>query len=201
MINTNGRPVSVTTAYSETSTARVPGRSWTVRLMGHADHSATVSCSTAACRMPPRSKDLASLRAFAARHAAAHARAATVRPNASCHCRAEQCGAHQGIRVQCVGSVVLILRHDPTVGRVWSVAEVCAACAPLLPHTTVIAGAPRQRPAATAQHAPQVPAPRTPSAVPGGFSSPGTPGADADIESVRRPRRTARGTRRRSGPH
>ncbi|MEU2491071.1 hypothetical protein [Streptomyces sp. NPDC007883] len=191
----------VTTAYSETSTARVPGRSWTVRLMGHADHSATVSCSTAACRMPPRSKDLASLRAFAARHAAAHARAATVRPNASCHCRAEQCGAHQDTRVQCAGSVVMILRHDPTVGRVWSVAEVCASCAPLLPHATVIAAAAaRPRPAATAAapSAPEVPAARTPSSVPGGFSSPGTAGPETDAGG-RRPRRGGQRPRRRTG--
>ncbi|MDI9884707.1 hypothetical protein QMZ92_09945 [Streptomyces sp. HNM0645] len=193
--------MSVTTAYSESSTARVPGRSWTVRLTGHADHSATVSCSTAACRMPRRSKDLASLRAFAARHAAAHARAATIRPNASCHCRAEQCGAHQDTRVQCAGSVVMILRHDPAVGRVWTAAEVCAGCAPLLPHATVVADAPRPRPTASAaaQSAPRLPTARTATAVPGGFSSPGTPGADNDAGAARRHRHGVRGPRRRSG--
>lgn len=169
VITTNGWPVSETTTSSRTFTERVAGRSWTVRLTGHADHSATVTCSTAACKMPPRSKDLASLRVFAARHAVAHARAATIRPNASCHCRAQQCAAHPDHRVHCAGSVVMILRHDPTVARVWSVCEVCESCAPLLPHVTVLA-----RATASAPTAPQVPAARTTNEfmVPGGFSSP-----------------------------
>ncbi|MGW2939658.1 hypothetical protein ACWDA7_50190 [Streptomyces sp. NPDC001156] len=133
-----------TTAYSEASTAaRLPGRSWTIRLTGHADRTAIVTCSTAGCRMPPRSRDLAALRAFAAQHAAAHAKTATVRPNAACHCRAQQCSAHPAAKVpQCTGAVVLVLRHDPSVGQVWTLAEVCATCAPLMTHTTVLARAP-----------------------------------------------------------
>ncbi|MEU6071908.1 hypothetical protein ABZ864_47695, partial [Streptomyces sp. NPDC047082] len=155
---------------------------------GHADRTATVTCTNTACQMPPRSKDLAVLRAFAAQHAAAHAKAAKVRPNASCHCRSLQCGAHPDTKVHCTGSVVLIVRHDPSVGRVWSVEEVCEMCAPLIPNATVVARAAR-RPspdAPAAGHA--VPAP-APAPVPGGFSSAGaTDGSEG--KPVRRSRRT-----------
>ncbi|MET9509421.1 hypothetical protein ABZX62_13215 [Streptomyces flavidovirens] len=60
---------------------------------------------------------------------AAHAKAATVRRNASCHCRAQRCATHEHThehtRVHCAGTVVLVLRHDPTVGQVWTLEEVC----------------------------------------------------------------------------
>lgn len=108
--------------------------------------------------MPPRSKDLAALRAFAAQHAAAHAKAATVRPNAWCHCGSTRCEAHPEARTHCASAVTLILRHDPTVGRVWTIEEVCAACAPLLPHTTVVARAAHPRRTAE-QSVAAVPAP------------------------------------------
>jgi len=108
----------VTTVHTEASTERVPGRSWTIRIISHGRTTASVTCSTTACRMPPRSVDLAALRAFAARHAAAHAKAATLRPNARCHCGAQSCGAHPDTKTHCAGAVLLILRHDPLVRRV-----------------------------------------------------------------------------------
>ncbi|MFM9633206.1 MULTISPECIES: hypothetical protein [Streptomyces] len=192
----------MTSVYSESTTERVPGRAWTVRLQGYSDRSATVTCTTEACRMPPRSKDLASLRAFAARHAAAHARAATVRPNAWCHCGSQRCGAHPDIRTHCAGAVVMILRHDATVRRVWSVEEVCETCAPLIPNATVLARAARParsttRPAETTAPA-QVPAPARPAGVAGGFSSPSATPADTTAAPAQRSRRTSR-PRRRSG--
>ncbi|MFE5407018.1 hypothetical protein ACFQ9Z_38230 [Streptomyces sp. NPDC056580] len=188
----------VTTAHTETPTDRVPGRAWTIRLTGHSDRSATVSCTTEACRMPPRSKDLAALRAFAAQHAAAHAKAATVRPNAWCHCGSTRCEAHPDTRTHCAGAVTLILRHDPTVGRVWTIEEVCAACAPLIPHTTVVARAARPRPTVE-QPTAAVPAPAR-AGVPGGFSSPDTAPADgAPAPGRRSGRRTQRPQRRRTG--
>jgi hypothetical protein len=112
----------VTTAYSEAATAeRTPGRSWTIRLTGHTDHTATVTCSTAGCKMPPRSRNLAALRTFAAQHAAAHAKTATVRPNAACHCRAQQCSMHPAAKATlCAGAVVLFFparREHPRCGR------------------------------------------------------------------------------------
>ncbi|GAA3110894.1 hypothetical protein [Streptomyces echinatus] len=183
----------MTTAYSESSTERVPGRAWTIRLIGHRDHSATLSCSREGCRMPARSKDLAALRAFAARHAAAHAKAATVRPNAFCYCGSQQCSAHPGT-VHCAGAVVLILRHDPAVGQVWSVEEVCAACAPLIPNATVVARAARQSRNAE-QPAPQIPAPASPG-IPGGFSSPGAAPAEGQPAPARRSGRPAQRRRR-----
>ncbi|MGW7647128.1 hypothetical protein [Streptomyces bobili] len=194
----------MTTVYSESTTERIPGRAWTVRLHGYSDRSVTVTCTTEGCRMPPRSKDLASLRAFAARHAAAHARAATVRPNAWCHCGSQHCGAHPDIKAHCAGAVVMILRHDSTVRRVWSVEEVCETCAPLIPNATVLARAARPtrstaRPAATAAPA-QVPAAARCAGVAGGFSSPSATPADTTAGPARRSRRTSqRADRRRSG--
>ncbi|MER7577614.1 hypothetical protein [Streptomyces sp. NPDC126514] len=189
------RTILLTSACSEASsvpgTARIPGRSWTVRLTGYGDRTATVTCSTAACRMPTRSKDLASLRAFAAQHAAAHAKAATPRPNAACHCGAEHCAAHEDAKVYCAGAVALILRHDPAFGRVWSIEEVCAACAPLIPHARIIARAATPQPRTARPSAAAVPAPAR-SAVPGGFSSP----SPAEGDGLPRPRRSGSRPRR-----
>lgn len=192
----------MSTAHSEPSTERVPGRAWTIRLTGQSDRTATITCSTAACRMPPRSKDIAGLRAFAAQHAAAHARAATVRPNAWCHCGSQRCAAHPDTKTHCAGAVLLILRHDASMGRVWSVEEVCAACAPLIPHVTVLARA--ARPTRTTEQ----PALRTPASVPapagqvvpGGFSAPAASFSDGDTaRPVRRSGRAPRPARRRPG--
>ncbi|MER6345101.1 hypothetical protein ACWC10_05995 [Streptomyces sp. NPDC001595] len=188
----------MTNAYDESFTERIPGRAWTIRIIGHGSRAASVTCSTAACRMPPRSEDLAALRAFAAAHAAAHAKAATVNPNAYCHCGSQRCGAHPDTKTSCAGGVVLILRHDPLVRRVWSVEEVCETCAPLIANVTVLARA--ARPARTVKQTAtpnvQVPAPARP-AIAGGFSSP--PG-DGDAPPARRPRRAPQRPRsRRSG--
>ncbi|MFC8019076.1 hypothetical protein [[Kitasatospora] papulosa] len=186
----------MTTAYSESPTERIPGRSWTVRITGHGSRAASVTCSTAACRMPPRSEDLAALRTFAAAHAAAHAKVATINPNAYCHCGSQRCGAHPNAKTSCAGAVVMILRHDPIVRRVWSLEEVCETCAPLIPNATVIARAERpnrttQRPATPAA---QVPAPARPG-IAGGFSS--AP-AEGDPAPARRPHRAPQRPRRRS---
>lgn len=150
--------------------------------------------------MPPRSKDLAGLRTFAAQHAAAHAKVATIRPNAWCHCGSQRCGAHPDAKAHCAGAVVMILRHDPTVRRVWSVEEVCETCAPLIPNATVLARA--ARPARTTERptakTAQVPAPARPG-VAGGFSS-AAPAATDDAAPVRSARRAPqRPRRRRSG--
>ncbi|WP_367318977.1 hypothetical protein [Streptomyces sp. HUAS ZL42] len=153
-------------------------------MTGHRDRTASVSCSSG-CRMPPRSRDIAALRRFAEAHAAAHARAATVRPDAACGCRQQKCAAHEGTRIGCAGMVVLALRHDPAVGQVWTLTEVCSACAPLMTHTKVVGRAtPRARPA-TDSRTDDVPPGEVPSsgpreapaatltrAVPGGFSAP-----------------------------
>ncbi|MFI9122486.1 hypothetical protein ACIGW0_24385 [Streptomyces bikiniensis] len=145
--------------------------------------------------MPARSRDLAALRAFAARHAAAHAKAAAVRPNASCHCRAERCEAHPGEKTPCAGEVVLILRHDPIVGQVWIVEEVCGMCAPHIPHARILARAavPAGRttagPATRSQgqgRAQVLPRP----GVPNLFSSAGA--AEVGTDTIRRPRKPRR---------
>lgn len=113
----------------------MPGRTWTVRLTGHPDHTVSVICSTAACRMPPRSKDAASMRRFAAEHIKAHGRLGGARPNAACSCGSAHCALHES-RVQCAGSSLLVLVHNPAVGQVWTLAEVCQTCARDIPHLT-----------------------------------------------------------------
>ncbi|MER5376299.1 hypothetical protein [Streptomyces sp. NPDC002553] len=188
----------MTTAYSESSTERIPGRAWTVRITGHGARAAQVACSNTACRMPARSEDLNGLRVFAAAHAAAHAKAAKVNPSAYCHCGSQRCGAHPEIKTSCAGGVVMILRHDPIMRRVWSLEEVCETCAPLIPNATVVARAARpdrttKRPASPN---PQAQAPARPG-IAGGFSS--AP-AEGDPAPVRRSRGVSqRPRRRRSG--
>ncbi|MDX3311884.1 hypothetical protein ACWGH3_01265 [Streptomyces sp. NPDC054884] len=128
--------------HPDAPSARRPGRCWTIRVVGHRDRTASVTCSSA-CAMPPRSRDLAALRRFAEAHAAAHARAAAVHHDAACWCRRQRCAPHEDVRVSCAGTVVLVLRHDPSVGQVWTLSEVCSACASLMPHTRVLSrGAP-----------------------------------------------------------
>ncbi|WP_331725945.1 hypothetical protein [Streptomyces sp. NBC_00470] len=190
----------MTTAHSDTITERTPGRAWTWRLIAHPGRQAAVTCSTERCRMPARSSDLPALRAFAARHAAAHANAATIRPHARCYCGTQRCGAHPDTKTHCAGSVVLILRHDPALRRVWSVEEVCEACAPLIPHATVLARA--ERPARTPDRtpAPDTPTPRTaPPGIASGFSAPPPSAGDSDPGPVRRPRRAGQRGRGRTG--
>ncbi|MFF7296686.1 hypothetical protein [Streptomyces sp. NPDC008265] len=131
------------------------------------------------------------MRRFAADHARAHARLAGVRPNADCSCGAAQCALHEA-RVLCGGSALLVLVHNPAVGQVWTLAEVCQACARQIPHTTVLAtGSPAAAPAP--QGAVGVPpAPRA--AVPGGFSSPETaPEPSTAARKARRPQRRRQG--------
>lgn len=198
----------------ELSTGRTPGRTWTVRLTGHADRTATVTCSTAACTMPAKSRDIAGLRRFAALHVASHAKAARVRERASCQCWAQSCTAHEGMRVHCSGSTVLVLRHDPAVGCVWHLAEVCAACAKLMTHTRVVAlpaptaqpeaAAPRperrqgQRAGRDGEAGPRVPATTAAAApVAVGFSSPTPTGGD---EPQRRAPGQARRGQRQGAP-
>ncbi|MGR4878148.1 hypothetical protein ACIPUC_01765 [Streptomyces sp. LARHCF249] len=171
--------------------SRVPGRTWTVRLTGHGDHTVSVSCSTEACRMPPRSKDTTAMRRFAAEHVRAHARLATVRPDAACACRAAECGFHEDTRASCTGAPLLVLIHNPAVGQVWTLAEICQGCAPLISHTAVLGRAQRPTAArASAASAPVSPVPTSPGparvAVAGGFSS---PEAAPEAVSRRRPHR------------
>ncbi|MGW6753139.1 hypothetical protein [Streptomyces sp. NPDC055006] len=185
----------MTTAYSESSTERIPGRAWIVRIIGHSGRVASVTCSTAACRMPLRSEDLTALCTFAAAHAVAHAKAATVNPHAYCHCGSQRCGTHPGTKTSCAGEVVMILRHDPIVRRVWSLEEVCAMCAPLIPNATVLARATRPNRTAKPPTTPtgQVPAPARPS-IAGGFSSAPAEGDPAPARrSSRAPQRPRRG--------
>ncbi|MFK0238993.1 hypothetical protein [Streptomyces vinaceus] len=141
------------------------------------------------------------MRRFAAEHCRAHARLATVRPNAACACRAAECGFHEDTRASCTGAPLLVLIHNPAVGQVWTLAEICQACAPLISHTAVLGRAEQSAPPRSAAgsgsgSAPTsslsaAPAPAR-AAVAGGFSSP-----EAAPEAVSR-RRPYRGGPRRT---
>ncbi|OEJ36070.1 hypothetical protein BGK67_30155 [Streptomyces subrutilus] len=136
--------------------------------------------------MPPRSKDTAAMRRFAAEHARAHARLATVRPHAACACGAAECGFHEDTRASCTGAPLLVLIHNPAVGQVWTLAEICQGCAPLISHTAVL-GRAQDGPKASAPAAPVPSSPvPAPVAVAGGFSS---PEAAPEVVARRRPHR------------
>ncbi|MGW7433990.1 hypothetical protein ACWGIN_31190 [Streptomyces sp. NPDC054861] len=108
------------------------------------------------------------MRRFAAEHVKAHGRLAGARPNAACSCGSAKCTLHES-RGQCVGTSMLVLVHNPAVGQVWTLAEVCQACARHIPHITILATA---KPALPVPAAPSAEQPTQRAAVPGGFSSP-----------------------------
>ncbi|MFF2196389.1 hypothetical protein [Streptomyces sp. NPDC058157] len=133
------------------------------------------------------------MRRFAAEHARAHGRLAGARPNATCSCGSAEC-AHHETRVHCTGTSLLVLIHNPAVGQVWTLAEVCQACARHIPHITILATAKPALPASTST-APAVEVETQRAAVPGGFSSPEA--APDPSPGRRRPHRAHR--QRRSG--
>ena len=193
------RTPALALTYPDAPSARRPGRCWTIRVVGHRDRTASVTCSSA-CAMPPRSRDIAALRRFAEAHVAAHARAAAVHHDAACWCRRQRCASHEGTRVNCAGSVVLVLRHDPAVGQVWTLTEVCSACAPLMPHARVMSRAvppppPRSAPRETYGLTPSGTAPSGPPAsshpasgpAPSGTSAGPSPAGTAAPTTRRRP--------------
>lgn len=169
---------------------RPAGRTWTIHLTGYADHSAAVACSTAACRMPPRSKDINALRRFAHQHVQAHARSATPRPAAACACGAADC-RHHAARATCTGRTLMILIHNRAVGDVWTLSEICQACAPHIVGATVLSRT--APPPGSSVPAPSKPAPPVP--VQATFSSPQA----ADADEVSAARRTQRPPRVRNG--
>ncbi|MGW2683592.1 hypothetical protein ACWC6I_10580 [Streptomyces sp. NPDC001414] len=134
-----------------------------------------MTCTTATCRIPPRSRDLVGLRAFAAQHAAVHAGVAAALAHAWRHCGSTRCAAHPDAPAHCAGGVVLVLQHGPLAGRVWTLEEVCRACAPLIPHARVLAraaGSSREKPEQGLTVPAPLPAPFARPGIPGGFSSP-----------------------------
>ncbi|WP_282694510.1 hypothetical protein [Streptomyces sp. CC208A] len=146
--------------------------------------------------MPERSKDVRALRAFAAEHVRAHARLATPRPNAACACGGAGCRHHRA-RALCSGRTLLVLIHNPAVGEVWTLAEICEACAPLITHARVVARAasPARTPRPERVPEPRTAAPAEGSAVPVLFSSPEAAGGATDAGGPRQGRRSRRGGR------
>lgn len=90
-----------------------------------------------------------------------------------------------------MGRTLLILIHNPAVGDVWTLSEICQACAPRIPHIAVLPGA--VRPSGGSVTGPAKPA--SPVPVQAVFSSPQL----ADADEVSAARRTQRSSRARNG--
>ena len=114
------------------------GRCWTVRLVPYgrpAQGVCVIDCTAAVCRsrVPAsvRHRDPARARAAAWHHMRAHAEEWDVAAGAVCRCRSTKCAWHSQA-IGCGGDLVLVV--VPGLGnRVWTVAEVCSACAQAVP--------------------------------------------------------------------
>lgn len=120
-----------------------PGRWWTVRLVPYgrpAQGVCVVDCTAAVCRsrVPAsvRHRDPAQARASAWRHMRAHAEELDVAAGAACRCRSVGCAWHARA-TGCSGAAVLVVVPGLT-DRVWTVAEVCSACAGAIPRSHVL---------------------------------------------------------------
>ncbi|OAH11721.1 hypothetical protein [Streptomyces jeddahensis] len=92
---------------------------------------------------PPQARPLeaASARSAALTHLAGHARAdALPRHLRICQCRVRECHWHPRHR-GCSGPVLLALTRDRN-GRMWRLADACAACAAATSHTAVVPDTP-----------------------------------------------------------
>lgn len=137
------------------------GRLWAVRVAYRGHRSAgvlTLVCE--GCRAPqPVFRDTGEARRAALAHLASHdAAAGPVATGTSCRCRAEEHAWHHA-RVRCGGGAVRAVSSE-TSGAAWRLVEVCAACAALMPRTTVIP-TPAPAPQPVTQPPADVPAPRT----------------------------------------
>ncbi|MFB8183374.1 hypothetical protein ACFC8N_46905 [Streptomyces sp. NPDC055966] len=109
-------------------------RVWTVELRPHPGGPALV-CIRCTARTPP--VQAASARSAALTHLACHARADALPPHLrTCQCRAQGCLWHPRHR-GCAGPVLLALTRDAS-GRVWRLADTCAACAAATDNTAVV---------------------------------------------------------------
>ncbi|MEU6071072.1 hypothetical protein ABZ864_43175 [Streptomyces sp. NPDC047082] len=118
-------------------------RIWTVELHPRAGGPNLV-CAQCTARTPPC--EAASARSAALAHLARHARADALPGHLrTCQCRAQGCHWHPRHR-GCAGPVLLALTQGRG-GRVWRLADTCAACAAATSHTAVVPatqlGAPR----------------------------------------------------------
>ncbi|NGO43062.1 hypothetical protein [Streptomyces ureilyticus] len=136
------------------STHETVQRIWTVRL--HPQPGGPLlscpQCTATGYRLPA-----ASARSAALTHLARHARRDVLpRHLRTCQCRARNCSWHPRHR-GCAGPVLLALTCDRS-GRVWRLADACAACAAATTNTAVVPdtllASARARPAgAAARHA------------------------------------------------
>ncbi|MFJ8062918.1 hypothetical protein [Streptomyces sp. NPDC096142] len=129
-------------------------RIWTVELRPQAGGPTLVCPSCTACTSPLQAS---SARSAALGHLACHARADALPTYLrSCQCRLQGCVWHPRHR-GCTGRVLLALTRDRS-GRIWRLADTCAACAAATSHTAVVPDtllSPR-RPAASAPVRPRL---------------------------------------------
>lgn len=123
------------------------GRRWLVRLDPYGTPAAGVTvikCAGDAACVPDgtRFRDPVLARTRALEHVRQHvARITELRDPSRCSCRHADCGWHQRQPVACAGPVTLVLIPDST-GRLWVIAETCAACAAAVPRAKVLRSAP-----------------------------------------------------------
>ncbi|MDT0307319.1 hypothetical protein RM780_10125 [Streptomyces sp. DSM 44917] len=124
-------------------TIRRPGRQWTVRLDPHGRPALGISkivCSSPRCAPDPRRfRDPLLARMAALAHVREHIlHAGAPNCDASCRCAGDNCTRHPRLR-RCAGPPALTLVPD-LVGRLWVLAEMCAACAAAIPRAKILAG-------------------------------------------------------------
>ncbi|MEW2400279.1 hypothetical protein [Streptomyces sp. NPDC046862] len=109
-------------------------RIWTVELRPRAG-GPTLICGHCTAHTPPL--EAASARSAALAHLACHARADAL-PDylRTCQCQQRGCSWHPRRR-GCAGPVLLALTRDRS-GRIWRLADACAACAAATSHTAVV---------------------------------------------------------------
>ncbi|MFF3000067.1 hypothetical protein ACFVTC_36800 [Streptomyces sp. NPDC057950] len=116
------------------STHETVQRIWTVRLHPQPD-GPLLSCPQ--CTLHGYRLQAASARSVALTHLARHARRDVLpRHLRTCQCRARNCSWHPRHR-GCAGPVLLALTCDRS-GRVWRLADACAACAAATINTAVV---------------------------------------------------------------
>ncbi|MEU8975628.1 hypothetical protein AB0D11_41610 [Streptomyces monashensis] len=109
-------------------------RVWTVELRPHPGGPALVCIRCAAGTSPVQA---ASARSAALTHLAGHARADALPAHLrTCQCHAQGCLWHPRHR-GCAGPVLLALTRDAS-GRIWRLADACAACAAATESTAVV---------------------------------------------------------------
>lgn len=131
------------------------GRCWTIRLVPYGRPAAgvcVIDCSDPTCTpSPQRFRDPTLARIAALQHVREHVSRIELAEQSTCCCKAHDCVWHPAApSAACQGRPRLVLVPD-VLGRVWVIAEMCAACTRAIPRVKVlqkpVSPAPRVTPA------------------------------------------------------